>query len=149
MRMTPAQERLICEARRKGAGYKAIASATGLDRDAVRYYCKRHGLDGGSACPNCGRSLTQPQRGRRRRFCGEACRRAWWAKHPEAIQHKETALYTQTCQCCGKQFTVYGNSRRRYCGHACYISDRFRKGEPRGAPLSEGYLDIPADLSDV
>ena len=30
----------------RGAGYKAIAFATGLSRDIVRNYCKSHGLEG-------------------------------------------------------------------------------------------------------
>ena len=42
--MTEYQESQIRGLRMRGAGYKAIASATGLSRDIVRNYCKSHGL---------------------------------------------------------------------------------------------------------
>ena len=44
--MTEYQAKQIRDFRRHGAGYKAIASVTGLSRDIVRNYCKSHGLDG-------------------------------------------------------------------------------------------------------
>ena len=144
VRLTPAQERTIREARARGAGYRAIAAAVGLERDTVRYFCKRHGLDGDQraagndaqentpCCPACGQPIAQPPRGRRRRFCSDACRRAWWAKHPEALHRGDAATYSRTCACCGKTFQAYGNDHRRYCSHACYISDRFHKAGTDG-----------------
>jgi endogenous inhibitor of DNA gyrase (YacG/DUF329 family) len=34
--------------------------------------------------------------------------------------------YTQyTCPQCGKVFTSYGNKKRKYCSHNCYIKSRF------------------------
>ena len=30
---------------------------------------------------------------------------------------------------CGKPFTVYGNSKRKYCSHECYIRNRFKGGD--------------------
>lgn len=35
---------------------------------------------------------------------------------------KRKAVYTYTCPACGKEFTVYGNSHRKFCSHACYIA---------------------------
>ena len=35
---------------------------------------------------------------------------------------KRKAVYTYTCPACGKKFTVYGNSHRKFCSHACYIA---------------------------
>ena len=29
------------------------------------------------------------------------------------------------CENCGKEFHLYGDSRRKYCSHECYIKDRF------------------------
>lgn len=34
-----------------------------------------------------------------------------------------------TCAECGKPFTAYGNSKRKYCCHTCYIAARFKGGE--------------------
>ena len=44
--MTEYQESKIYELRFKGTGYKAIGNLLGLTRDAVRGFCKKHGLDG-------------------------------------------------------------------------------------------------------
>lgn len=116
VRLTPAQERTIREARARGAGYRAIAAAVGLERDTVRYFCKRHGLDGDQraagndaqentpCCPACGQPIAQPPRGRRRRFCSDACRRAWWKQHPDQHQKRESAFYELVCAGCGRPF---------------------------------------------
>ena len=138
MTITDLHARQIREHRMKGSGYKAIALAVGLSRDVVRNYCRGHGLDGHAevlavdeqahqdgACPNCGKVVAQPRTGRKRKFCSDACRRAWWSAHPFAVQSGAT----QTCACCGKTFAAYGSQRRRYCTKACYIQNRFRKSE--------------------
>lgn len=52
------------------------------------------------------------------KFCCGKCRQVWWNTHPEQINKK--ALYSFTCVCCGKSFTAYGNSSRKYCSHDCY-----------------------------
>lgn len=140
--ITDLQARQIREQRLKGCGYKAIASAVGLSRDLVRNYCRSNGLDGhadalatdeqahqDSQCPNCGKSLTQPRTGRKRKFCSDACRRAWWSAHPATLQKGEGALYQMTCACCGEPFLSYGNRNRRFCGRHCYIQNRFRQSE--------------------
>ena len=140
--VTDFQARQIREQRLKGCGYKAIASAVGLSRDLVRNYCRSNGLDGhadalatdeqvhqGGHCPNCGKPLTQPRTGRKRKFCSDACRRSWWAAHPTTLQKSECALYQMTCACCGKAFIAYGNQNRRFCSRACYIQNRFRHSD--------------------
>ena len=146
VKVTPAQERLIRQARQQGAGYRTIAAAIGLDRDAVRYYCKRHGLDAdlkaergeanpnapnAGCCPNCGGVVAQPRRGRPRKFCSDTCRRAWWSKHSQDTLRGDRALYSRSCRHCGKTFTAYGNDHRRYCSHACYIQARFGSAPAR------------------
>lgn len=128
--MTERQAQQIQELRSRGQGYKAIASATGLSRDAVRYFCKSKGIEAadskpGDRCPSCGKPLEQPQTGRRKRFCSELCRRAWWKNHPSAVQHGGNAVYHLTCAHCGKAFDSYGNSHRRYCCRGCYFAARF------------------------
>lgn len=135
VKLTQYQERQIREARQRGAGYRAIASVIGIDRDTVRNYCKRHSLDSEASanetaarpktCPNCGRTLQQPRTGRPRRFCSDDCRRAWWSKHQSAIMRSEAALYSTECVACKKVFIAYGNAHRKYCSRECYLRDRF------------------------
>ncbi len=133
--MTTETRDKILSLRKQGMGYTMIAREIGESRDAVRYICRSRGLGGvgqlelalrGNVCPACGNGLSQPTgRGRRRRFCSEACRREWWAKHQPMGQKKATAFYHATCKHCGKDFTAYGNKTRIYCSRECYIQERF------------------------
>ena len=145
--MTEVQACRIREMRLNGAGYKAIATATGLSRDSVRNYCKNNGMNGfgevnmlnlkeqiehGNACMFCGMTIRQPVRGRRKKFCSDVCRREWWKMHPDDIEKKETAIYKSACVKCGQEFESYGNKNRKYCSHDCYIKDRFYEEEHNG-----------------
>lgn len=138
--MTDNQTKQIIVLRMKGAGYRSIASTVGLSRDIVRNFCKKKGLDGyasamtenvkekmqiGDVCYNCTKKIIQPATGRPRKFCSDECRRDWWKSHPEAVMKKDTSVYFLTCKKCGREFESYGNSKRKYCSHNCYIKDRF------------------------
>ena len=72
----------------------------------------------GSRCKECGAALVQAEGMKTKVFCSAQCRKKWWKEHPEMLDKK--ALYTHTCAGCGRKFTAYGNSRRKYCSHACY-----------------------------
>lgn len=74
-------------------------------------------------CEQCGRPIIQNPGRKRKRFCSDACRNKWWNSHLDLVKRK--AVYTFTCLACGKKFTVYGNSHRKFCSHACYIAYRF------------------------
>ena len=145
--MTDAQARMIRELRRKGRGYRAIGSMTGLSRDIVRNYCKARGLVGyapaltrnieeriktGRACILCGNEIEQPMTGRPRKFCTDSCRREWWKRHPDAMNKREAAFYTLTCERCGAEFRSYGNRKRKYCCQECYVKDRFGRNKKDG-----------------
>ena len=81
----------------------------------------------GNTCPYCSQTIRQPATGRKRKFCSDTCRRAWWAVHPMDAQ--KSAFYDRTCVYCGQTFTTYGNKTRRYCSHNCYVHDRFYRDE--------------------
>ena len=136
--MTPFQSRRIAELRLKGLGYRTIATEVGLTRDTVRNYCKSHTLGGyapevvknaAGHCRNCGQQIEQPATGRKRLYCSDECRRAWWAANQAYINRSPEAFYNLTCRYCGKSFTSYGNRHQKYCSHNCYIHDRFWKKE--------------------
>lgn len=76
-------------------------------------------------CENCGGSVQQYTGQKLRRFCCNKCRNQWWNQHLDQVNRK--AYYEIACQHCGKVITVYGDSRRKYCSHECYIADRFEK----------------------
>lgn len=142
--MTSEEKEKIKELRLKGMGYKNIAKLLGLTRDSVRGFCKRNGLDGNSCvvalnveekvkrnllCAYCEKPIKQNHQGRVRRFCSNECRRKWWKENQDKRKQKETAIYKYTCPYCGNEFSVYGNKKRKYCSHNCYIRDRFWREE--------------------
>lgn len=138
--MTEQVKEKIKELRLEGMGYKAIATMLGISRDSIRGFCKRNGLEGNSSvvalntiekiknnllCACCEKPIKQKQKGRTRRFCSEECRRKWWREHPNERNKNERATYKYICPHCGTAFSVYGNTKRKYCSHDCYIKDRF------------------------
>ena len=121
MSVTFRQGKQIQALRGRNLGYRAIAAQMGISRDTVRNYCVAHQLSGvragidskpPKACLCCGTELVQPSRGRKRKFCSDACCRKWWSENPQAIRQSPEALYESTCLNCGKTFTAYGNSHR-------------------------------------
>jgi endogenous inhibitor of DNA gyrase (YacG/DUF329 family) len=124
--MTDEQKQQIIALRRDGAGYGSIANQLGLSINTVKSFCRRHSLAApptDSLCEQCGRPIAQNPGRKRKRFCCDACRNKWWNSHLDLVKRK--AVYIFTCPTCGKEFTVYGNSRRKFCSHACYIAYRF------------------------
>jgi hypothetical protein len=130
----------ICVLRGGGASYSQIADGLGISVNTVKSFCKRNDLggrakpgkelvpitDAATACRNCGVPLSQASGVKPRKFCAPACRQAWGAAHPDAIQQRATYFFD--CNGCGQPFTAYGNTARKYCSHACYITTRFDKG---------------------
>ncbi|MEY8390446.1 RNA polymerase subunit sigma-70 [Lachnospiraceae bacterium] len=130
--MTDAQKENIRYLRGEGLGYRAIAARLGISENTVKSFCRRSGLTGiakpepAHVCRQCGQPLVESPKRKGRKFCSEACRRAWWKEHAELIDRK--AFYSLFCAECGKEFLSYGNQKRKYCSHACYIKARFKKG---------------------
>lgn len=134
--MNDLQRKAIEKLRNKGAGYKAIAQKLDLSVNTVKSYCRRNGLTGnrsGTAaleeilfCKECGKKLTQTDGAKKKTFCSDECRLSWWKDHPEEIKRK--ANYELTCNHCQKTFISYGNKKRKYCSHECYIAHRFGGG---------------------
>ena len=132
------QKEQIRNLRREGMSYAKIAKQVDVSRDAVISFCRRNGLqeikksasvvktDAADGCRECGKPLVQVDGMKRRVFCSKECRTKWWKEHPERLNQK--AMYQYTCPHCGKPFSAYGNSKRKYCSHACYISNRFGGG---------------------
>lgn len=135
--MTIEQKNRVESLRSQGYGYATIAKSTGLTKNAVVAFCRKKGLTGHKAvnsrvdipsdlCLQCGKPIEQKPRRKHIKFCSPECRTTWWNSHPEAVNRK--AIYFFTCAWCGKIFTAYGNARRKYCCHECYIHDRYKGG---------------------
>lgn len=139
--MTNQQKDQIRTLRSQGYGYATIGKAMGLKKDTVVAFCRKAGLTGTKAtdnsrinigvdfCLQCGSPLTQTPGRKHIKFCSDKCRVTWWNSHPDAVNRK--AVYNFTCVHCGQHFTAYGNAKRKYCSHVCYIADRYRGGDVR------------------
>lgn len=132
--MTNEQKEKIIRFRRQGFGYADIERELGISKNTVKSFCRRNGLmvsnskpvDDRDRCRECGNPLVQQEKKKRWIFCCKACREKWWTEHADRIDRK--AIYEFSCAGCGKVFTAYGNSKRKYCSHGCYITHRFGGG---------------------
>ena len=118
----------IEQMRSSGASYSSIAAALNLSINTVKSHCRRNkikkeAISDNTICSNCGGQITQKVGSKKRRFCSDKCRKAFWKAHPEQLNKK--ALYPTTCVHCGAIFLSYGNKNRKFCSHPCYISTRF------------------------
>lgn len=136
-RMTTAEKDRIHEMRLLGLSYSQISNDLNISENTIKSYCRRHNLgktmtkkstgiiDEKDVCRQCGKPIKQGSKGKHKKFCTEECRRLWWKANDANIQRK--AYYTLVCHGCGKSFKSYGNSKRKFCCHACYIKYRFKE----------------------
>lgn len=126
--MTDLQKEQIKVMRLKGAGYVKIGQALDISHNTIHSFCRRNGLVGDTAkktvlCQQCGKPIKIIPKVKPKKFCSDSCRIIWWKEHPNNLNKK--AVYSFSCDECGKHFTAYGNSTRKYCCHKCYINARF------------------------
>lgn len=115
----------------QGQPYTEIAESLLMSKNTVKSICRRSGLKplpmkdtDVAVCKNCGKPLVQTSGGRKRIFCCDQCRYAWW----NHSRHKQP--YILACRQCGEKFISFGNKNRRYCGRDCYNLSRYGKGLP-------------------
>ncbi len=117
--------------RQQGSSYRQIAEHLMLSPNTVKSICRRSDVkllqpatSAIDVCKNCGASLPPNVSGRKRTFCGDKCRYAWWNRT------RSKRPYRLTCYRCGKEFISYGNRKRKFCGRECYIFSRYGEGLP-------------------
>lgn len=122
--MTLEEKQKIYLLKKEGYGYKKIAGELGMSVSSVKSFLKRNPLDTDllGTCKRCGATLTSIKGKKRKQFCCDRCRWDWWNSHIKEVNKK--AYYSVVCKCCGKEFTAYGNQKRVYCTHECYIKDK-------------------------
>ncbi len=140
--MTEADKKQIIIMRNNGHSYGQISKILDISVNTVKSFCRRNRMaktsnsksedrtivnEQSDKCKNCGKKLKQHERGKPKKFCSENCRRIWWRENKN--QQNKKAFYSLKCQECGIQFESYGNKKRKYCSHACYIKSRFGKGK--------------------
>lgn len=138
--MNDIQKSQITDMRAAGMGYSVIAKQLDISENTVKSYCRRNGLsktdtikpvepiasENQVCCKNCGKIVIQNDKRKTKQFCNDKCRMAWWNAHRDLVTHKNVVV--KECPGCHKSFQVIGKSDRKYCSHACYITDRFGGG---------------------
>ncbi len=143
--MTHEEKRLIGQMRAAGQSYIRIAKELDISINSVKSYCRRHGLGAdtamqetqpvqaepsppqseATACEQCGSPVRQVAGRKKRRFCSDACRQAWWTTHRGEMSRR--AMHHFVCEYCGMQFSRYGVAERRFCSKACAAHARGQK----------------------
>lgn len=138
--MTEEQKVQTTRMRKEGRGYAAIARTLCISENTVKSFCRRKNLNGIAVpraaqtaryegkhfCDCCGKEVAQMPGRKEKRFCSDKCRNKWWNSHLNQVNRK--ANYEFICPQCKKTFMVYGNAKRKYCSHECYIKHRFGGG---------------------
>lgn len=154
--MTEKQKNEVAIMRRAGYGYTDIAEKLDISVNTVKSHCKRHGLGaknmsiyksrdvlGLRHCKQCGVLLEQQPKRKEKKFCSDACRNKWWNEH-QILVNKE-AYYEIICLGCGVRFKSYGNKKRKYCSHECYIKHRFEDPKTHKTDAENIYINSPAN----
>jgi len=121
--MTGTQAQTILELRRRGQTYADIAAHIGGSPNTVKSYCLRNdqvlrAIAAKEICKHCGAPLAQRPQAKRRSFCSDRCRRAWWKAHPDLMRCRRVHQFT--CLRCGRPFESYESVQRKYCSRQCY-----------------------------
>ncbi len=112
-------------------GFPAKGSCRLLEPEADEAEWLRHreGLPPRRKCPVCGGLLIQPERGRRRKFCSDQCKKQWW--NDKWRQEGRFNGRLAVCEYCGKRFVAVKerHDERRFCSRECYFASRYGRRE--------------------
>jgi len=156
--MTSEQKEQVLDLRSRGFSYIEIGEIVGVPTNTIKTFCWRNNQSTDSEvislpdnmndsepgnipahsptenqplyqdgiCRQCGIILNHQSKTKPRFFCGAKCRSAWRYRHHDSQAGKNNTEII--CARCGKLFTAYGTNQRKYCGHSCYMQDRFIGG---------------------
>lgn len=124
--MTKEERSSVIRLQKAGYGYRRIAANLSLPLSTVKSWCRRHPIQNDqndNVCLNCGVPIQQTPHKRRRKFCSDRCRNAWWSSHPEMRNSK--TVYHHICLFCGRD---YSNNRisGSYYSRECFARARMK-----------------------
>ena len=146
--MTNEQKVQIIALHKRGSSLTEVADKLGLPIGTVKSFCRRNQIsstaevvpqpertsnsDGtvettkpNETCKRCGAQLERMLHHRRKLFCSDECRLAWWHEN----RHLAKGTSERNCSACGATFSA--DASRKYCSHNCYIKARYgQKGLP-------------------
>lgn len=113
----------ICELRMNGYGYKKIASELGISVNTIKSYCRRHNIQAKQdKCKMCSAVIEYTSKTRKKRFCSDKCRYAWWNNQRTAVK----GGFSTQCLYCGKEILSFKSKNRKYCSRECYAKARVK-----------------------
>jgi len=119
--MTQEQKDTVKALRGQGQAISKIAGALGLSANTIKDFCRREQKKK-EFCKHCHKPLAHLPGHKRKTYCDDVCRYAYWKKHRHLMHHK--TVYHYICAYCGVAFDSLTRNRK-YCGHPCYIAARF------------------------
>jgi hypothetical protein len=135
--VTNAQKKLAGDLRAAGQSYKQIAATLGISINTIKSFCRRGNLARHDAsketeskrskdtCKQCETCLPQHPGLKHRTFCSAECRVRWWSKNRSRSNGRASVL--KRCAQCGSVFRSQASANRKFCGHACFVTARYRK----------------------
>lgn len=121
---TQAKKEQVLKLRELGLSFGEIAKELCVSRSTVSSICKRANERYEYRCKKCGVLLKQTNGHRKKVFCSDKCRKAWW-RFDYGSNH--TINNEATCLACGKKFIYHESRLRKYCSIECFYKSR-RKG---------------------
>lgn len=86
------EEKIQIQAFRKvGMGYKQISKEMGISVNSIKSFCQRNGLGeakNGPVCEQCGKAVLYMPKKKKKRFCSDSCRQAWWNSHLDMVKRR-------------------------------------------------------------
>ena len=134
--MTDELKDQILALRREGLEFSKIARELDIPADTVRTFLNRHSTRYENRCLCCEKEIESLPHRKRKLFCSDRCRLLWWNSHQTVIKRK--TFYNFICPQCGKEFTAYGNAKRKYCSRNCFAAARRKGNDERGSGENNG-----------
>ena len=122
---------LIFAYREEGMTYREIAEKTGVSEQFCRTVCSRANRKQKAdtpptgMCRYCGQQLFHTNGAKKKQFCSEHCRNAFYNRV------KMRKSYIRTCEYCGKDFVSFGYPKKRFCSRECRTEAERRYREVR------------------
>lgn len=114
--MTQEEKRKIENFMQQGKGYRFIAAEIGLPVNTVKSWIQRN-KPKPEQCLQCGSIIHSLPHKKKKKFCSDKCRYAWWSSHPSQRQIKKP--YKHICLYCGTGF-ISNRIESKYCTVRCF-----------------------------
>lgn len=124
--MNKEQKSSIIRMRSDEMTFSEIANQLQLSINTVKSFYRRNAKTKSpiETCMNCGKPIEQTKHKRKKKFCSDKCRNAWWSAHPQNRNTKKS--YRHICTYCGIAFQS-DRAKSKYCSVKCFAEARCKE----------------------